>query len=303
MKRGRFGGIWSPMPTPLDAGGSVDVGRLRTLVDHLVEGGIDGLLPLGTSGEFALLTREEKKTVMETVVAGAAGRVPVVVGISDTSLADSVALAGLAEDAGADAVIATPPYYYTTDQEGIYRYYAELHRRIALPLMVYNIPEWTHDFVSPEVVARLSAEGAIVGMKYTEYNLFNLLKFIEAAKGRISIFTGSDAMAWTNLEFGGSGAIIGVANLAPRTAASIYDEFVKGDAEAARKAQVRLLPAIEAEGVGHFPAGLKEAMRLVGMPVGNVKNELYRLTDEERARVKRLMDEAGLTGGSVEGGA
>ena len=134
----------------------------------------------------------------------------------------------------------------------------------------------------------------IVGMKYTEYNLLNLLRFLKVAGKRIAIFAGSDAMTFTNLEFGGSGGVIGVANVAPKLASSVFDEFKHGNLEAARLAQSKLLPVIEAISVGRFPAGLKEAMRMVGMRVGGVKSPLQSLTGEERNSVAAFLRESGL---------
>ncbi len=257
-------GIVAPMATALAPDGHIDEKRTRILVDFLIDGGIDALFPLGTSGEFALLNDEERRTVIRTVVDQTNGRVPVLAGVSDTSLANVVAHAKDAKDSGAD------------------------------PLFVYNIPEWTHLYVPPRVIQLLAEKRVIVGMKYTEYNLLNLLRFIKAAGDRISILTGSDAMAFTSLEFGGNGGVIGVANVAPRLASSVFDEFKSGDFEAARQAQMRLLPVIEAIGIGRFPAGLKEAMRLIGMPVGSVKKPLQSLTIGEKEEVAGFLREAGM---------
>lgn len=282
------------MPTPLAKDGSIDKGGIRTLVDFLIDGGIDGLFPLGTSGEFALLTQEERRAVVDTVVDRANGRVPVFAGVSDPSTENIVRFSADARDAGVDGVIATPPYYYTTTNEALYKHFKLISEKVDLPLMIYNIPEWTHVFIPPEVVRPLAEEKRIVGMKYTEYNLLNLLRFITDVGEKIAIFTGSDAMAYTNLEFGGSGAIIGAANVAPKIAAKIYDGYRSGDFKSARDAQLKLLPLIQAIGIGKFPAGLKETMKLIGIPVGDVKEPLPRLSDEEVRLVKYYLREAGL---------
>jgi 4-hydroxy-tetrahydrodipicolinate synthase len=282
------------MPTPLAKDGSVDRGCIRTLVDFLIEGGIDGLFPLGTSGEFALLSREERRVVVAAVVDQANGRVPVFAGVSDPSTENVVRFSADAKDAGADGVIATPPYYYSTTNEGLYNHFKLVAEEVDLPLMIYNIPEWTHIFVPPEVVGPLAEEKHIVGMKYTGYNLLNLLRFITKVGDKIAIFTGSDALAYTNLEFGGSGAIIGVANVAPKTAAKIFDAYRSGNLKSARDAQLKLLPLIQAIGIGKFPSGLKETMRLVGIPVGDAKEPLPRLSDEEVRLVEQYLGEAGL---------
>jgi 4-hydroxy-tetrahydrodipicolinate synthase len=292
--KGKLEGIVAPMATALTENLRIDEKTTRRLVDFLVDGGVNGLFPLGTSGEFALLDREERKLVIQTVVDQANGRVPVLAGVSDPSLSNVIRYAKDAKEAGADAIVATPPYYFTTGEEGLYEHFETIASQGELPLFVYNIPEWTHLFVPPAVVERLADKRLIVGMKYTEYNLLNLLRFIKVARERISILTGSDAMAFTNLEFGGSGGVIGVANVAPRLASSIFDEFKRGNIEAARKSQAKLLPVIEAIGVGRFPAGLKEAMMIIGMPVGSVRKPLQPLTSVERETVAGFLREAGL---------
>lgn len=287
-------GIIAPMATPLTRDDRIDTTATRALVNFLIDGGIDGLFPLGTSGEFAMFDREERKTVVKTVVDETNGRVPVMAGVSDPSLENALAFARDAEDAGADAIVATSPYYFTTSEEGLFGHFETIARKGGLPLIVYNIPEWTHLFVPPSVIQRLVEKKLTVGMKYTEYNLLNLLRFLKTVGKRIAIFTGSDAMTLTNLEFGGSGGVIGVANVAPRLASAVFDEFKRGNLDAARKAQWNLLPIIEAISIGRFPAGLKAAMNIVGMPVGDVKRPLQGLTEAEQNTVAGFLRESGL---------
>ncbi len=289
----RLEGIWTPIPTPLTRNGRVDTDATRKLVDFHIEAGIDGLLPLGTSGEFALLQREERKTLISTVVDQAKRRVPVVAGVSDPSVENVVQLSSDAKEAGADAIIATPPYYFTTTDEGHYNHFKTISETIDLPLLIYNIPEWTHSFVTPLTVQRLADENLVVGMKYTEYNFLNLIRFLRASRNKISIFAGSDAMAYSNLEFGGSGGIIGSANVAPKIASKIFDDYKKGDLKGARDSQERLLPIIEALGVGKYPAALKEAMNLIGMPVGPLKEPLQALSIAENRIVAGLLRSGG----------
>ena len=273
--------------------GRVDTDATRRLVDFHIKAGIDGLLPLGTSGEFALLQREERKTLVDTVVDQADNRVPVVAGVSDPSIENVVQFSSDAKEAGADGVIATPPYYFTTTDEGHYHHFKTISETIDLPLLIYNIPEWTHSFVTPETVQRLADEKLVVGMKYTEYNFLNLIRFLKASRIKISIFAGSDAMAYSNLEFGGAGAIIGSANVAPKVASKIFDDYKKGDVSGARESQEKLLPIIEALGVGKYPAALKEAMNLIGMPVGPLKEPLQSLTIAEKRIVAGLLRSGG----------
>jgi 4-hydroxy-tetrahydrodipicolinate synthase len=289
----KFEGIWTPIPTPLTKHGRVDTDATRRLVDFHIEAGIDGLLPLGTSGEFALLSREEREVLVNTVVDQADSRVPVVAGVSDPSIENVVQLSSDAKKAGADAVIATPPYYFTTTDEGHYHHFKTISEAVDLPLLIYNIPEWTHSFVTPETVQSLADEKLVVGMKYTENNFLNLIRFLKESRNKISIFAGSDALAYSNLEFGGAGAIIGSANVAPRVASKIFDDYKKGNLSGARESQERLLPVITALGVGKYPAALKEAMSLIGMPVGPLKEPLQALSIAEKRLVARLLKSGG----------
>jgi 4-hydroxy-tetrahydrodipicolinate synthase len=286
-------GIWTPIPTPLTKHGKVDPEATRRLVDFHIEAGIDGLLPLGTSGEFALLSREEREVLVSRVVDQANSRVPVVAGVSDPSIENVLQLSSDAKKAGADAVIATPPYYFTTTDEGHYHHFKTISEAIDLPLLIYNIPEWTHSFVTPETVQRLADEKLVVGMKYTEYNFLNLIRFLKESRNKISIFAGSDALAYSNLEFGGAGAIIGSANVAPKVASKIFDDYKKGNLSGARESQERLLPVITALGVGKYPAALKEAMSLIGVPVGPLKEPLQALSIAEKRIVAGLLKSGG----------
>jgi len=288
----KLDGIWTPMVTPLDHSGELDITATREFVDYLIESGVDGLFPMGTTGEFALFTPQERKQVVEAVVEQANGRVPVIAGISDPSTGNILKLAADAKDAGVDGVIATTPFYYSTTQEGIYNHFRLLGGKIDLPLILYNIPEWTHTFATPQVVGRLAKDGYIVGIKYTEYNLLRLLEFIVAVEGRVPVLNGSDAMTLTNLEFGGSGAIIGVSNLAPEPASKLYDEFKRGNLGRALELQRHLLPYIEAMAVGQFPAGLKEAMRLVGRKVGEPREPVVPLLPAEKKQVEAILSRA-----------
>lgn len=280
------------MVTPLKPEGEIDLRAARDLANRLIEGGVDGLFPLGTTGEFALLTPQERNQVVKAVVDEANGRLPVIAGISDPSTGNVIKFASDAKDAGADGVIATTPFYFSSTPEGIYQHFRLLASKIDLPLILYNIPEWTHTFATPSVVGRLAREGLIAGLKYTEYNLLRLFEFIAEVKGRIPVLNGSDAMTFTNLEFGGSGAIIGVSNLAPELSSRLYDEFRRGNLKGAREFQTRLLPFIEAMGVGQFPAGLKEAMNLSGYKVGGTRDPVPPLLPTEKRAVKAILARA-----------
>ncbi len=278
------------MVTPLnDSGDGINTESVRHLVDFLIEGGIDGLFPLGTSGEFALLSDEERESMLKETIDRANGRVPVLAGVSDTSIERVIMFSKQAKDLGADAVISTPPYYYKAGPDNLYEYYRQLSGSIDIPLFIYNIPDWVGYIVPVEVIKKLAGEGLIAGMKYTDYNFLNLLDFIETCGSQIAVFTGEDSLAYSILEFGGKGAIIAVANLAPTVASSIYDHHIRKDFRAAREAQTHLIQLIKAVSMGRFPSGLKETMNLLGLNVGPVKQPLPPLNENEKLVVRNLL--------------
>lgn len=287
----KFKGIWAPLPTPFNRRGGIDKDRTKQLVVQLIDKGIDGLFPLGTSGEFALLTHREKIEISKAVIDSSKSKVPVVVGISDTCMQEVVNLGKEAKDIGADAVISTPPYYYSVGQKGIINFFETIASKIDLPIMLYNIPDFTHNLVTPETVEYLAEKEIICGMKYTQNDLSMLMRFISKCSSKISVFTGSDALALSDLQYGGAGAIMASANVLPELASSVYDNFSSGNIEGARNAQLKLLPAIQAISLGNFPAGLKYCMKLVGKDVGEVREPLEPLTDDEKKKAIALMKE------------
>lgn len=290
-------GMWSPMATPLNKNGKgINADSAKQLVNFLIENGVDGLLPLGTTGEFALLSDEERSSMLKHVIDEANGRVPIVAGVSDTSIDRVVMFSKEAKDRGADAVIAIPTYYFSTTQEYLYNYYKQISESIDIPLMIYNIPEWAGILVPPDVVKKLADEKLVVGMKYTQYNFLNLLEFLETSGKQIAIFTGSDAMVYSNLEFGGRGGVIGTTNIAPALSSSIFDKFQRKDFQGAREAQAKLLPLIKAEALGKFPSGLKHAMNLLGLEVGPAKAPLPPVTEAEKRQIEEAVKTLELTG-------
>jgi len=282
------------MPTPLDSTGEIDVKKIPELVDYLLEGGVDGLFPLGTTGEFAFLSEEERHLMIKGVVDSTNGRVPVAAGISDTSIERVIRNAKDAEQLGVDAVVATPPFYFSVGEEGIYNFVSTISNRTNIPLILYNIPDYTRNPVSVDLLRRMIDEELIVAMKYTENNLSKLIQYLRASNSRISIFNGTFALTYSCLSFGGSGSVISVANIDPKNASRIYDAFRTGRLKEAAKTQLELAKVDQILSVGVFPAAMKYAMELLGQKVGGPKPPIPPLSDSEKTIVKRLLAEAKL---------
>lgn len=286
-------GIIVPMVTPFQVGDSdsLNIQSLRALVDYLVEGGVQGLLPLGTSGEFALLDQSERIQVIEAVVDQANGRIPVIAGVSAPSTKAAVSYAKHAKDVGADAVISTGPYYFTTKESGLSKHFQSIIDAVDIPLLIYNIPGYVGYNIEASFVARLVEKNpeSIVGVKVTTYDMKILLEYAAAIGEKISVLTGADALIVPALSHGAQGAVIGIANVIPKECSLLYDNFTHGRIESARTLERTIYPLTQSIGLGTFPSALKEALRIVGLECGGVRSPLQDPTDEEKEAVRRSL--------------
>lgn len=287
-------GLIVPLLTPLNADGGLDIDMLKSHVDFLIEGGVHGLFPLGTAGEFALLSRDERLRVIKVVVERAAGKVPVYAGVADPGTDNVIDYAKAARDFGADAVVATSPYYYKTNEEGLLNHFRSIAEEAEIYLIIYNIPSWTYQSIPLSVAEKLAENELIIGMKYTTSDLYSFQKYVSVLGGKLSMLIGSDSLFYSALEFGADGAVLGGANVAPKIFAEIYNAYMRSDREASIKAQKRVLPIADIMELGTFPSSLKEAMEVIGKPLGGVRNPLMPLSNSNRVQVAESLRVVGL---------
>jgi 4-hydroxy-tetrahydrodipicolinate synthase len=283
-------GIIVPMVTPFKGthGLEVDGDALKELTDFLIENGVHGLMPLGTTGEFALLNRAERREVIRIVVERVSGRVPVIAGVSESGTDNTIALAHDAEDAGANTIIATGPYYYKTSLDGLSIHFQSILDAIKLPLMIYNIPAWTGYNIPPVVVKQLVAKNPtrLVGVKFTTNDMTLFLDYLRLLKDDLPIFVGSDALIFAALGLGAAGAVAGCANVLPNEVSSIYNYFVEGKLAQSNELQRQIEPFTQMMNLGTYPAAVKEALSMIGHHCGPVRRPLVPLTVEDREKVR-----------------
>lgn len=291
-------GIIVPILTPFRDDGSVNHEALRSLVERLVRSGVHGVMPLGTSGEFALLSHAEREEVIRTVVEAAGGRVPVIAGVSDPGTKNTVENAVRAERLGVDAVIATAPYYYHVSPEGVFEHFRTISRSVSIPVMVYNIPSYTHTTIPVATLKRIAELDNVVGMKFTTTDFQDFLEALyETRSDKFSVMIGSDSMIFQAVQAGADGAVTGLANVAPRECVEIYTRVVSGDVKGALEVQRRVYPLARAMGIGDFPAALKEAARILGYDYGVVRPPLRPLSEEQSRAVKEAVFASGINSG------
>lgn len=263
----RLNGVLVALATPLTKDGDVDEPAVERLVEHVVDGGVRGLVPLGSTGETASLEERARRSMLRATVRAANGRVPVVCGVAQTHLAAAREEVEAAAELGAAAALVAPPFYYPTDQAGVIAFYRRLAERSPLPILLYNIPQFTKVVAEPATVALLAREGVIRGIKDSsrDFEYFEAVCIATRDLPGFRVFTGSDSMLLASLAVGGAGTICGAANVAPAWVTRIYDAYTSGDLAAARRQQDELFGLVLALRAGVFPAAIKAALRLQGI--------------------------------------
>ena len=285
-----FTGAMTALVTPF-RGGEVDTRALEALVEAQIAGGIDALVPCGSTGEAATLTHEEHLAVVRAVVRVARGRVPVIAGTGSNSTAEAIRLTRGAEEAGADAALLISPYYNRPTQDGIYRHYAAVADASGLPLILYNIPGRTGSNITPDTIARLARLPNIAGVKEASGNLAQVLEIIDESGPDFGIYSGDDILTLPIMAAGGHGVIAVGANLMPRAYVELTDALLAGDLERARMQNHRLLPLMMALTLEVNPIPVKTALAMMGQCADEFRLPLTPMSPGARVRLEDVLRE------------
>lgn len=286
-------GIIPAMVTPLDRHGNVNKTSLRQLTDYLIDGGVHGLFPVGSTGEWYGLTLAQKKDIIETVIEQANGRVPVYAGTGAITTKETVALTQMAASVGVEAVSVLTPVFISPSQEELYQHYKTIAESVNIPVLLYNNPGKTGITLEAALVERLSKIDNILGVKDSGGNLTLTGEYIRRTDAGFAVLCGTDTLILGTLCYGGKGSITATANIVPSIPVRIYQEFVKGNLEQAREAQFELAPLRLAFSLATFPVVMKEGLRLVGIDVGTTLKPVGEMTAENRAKLKKVLEDMG----------
>lgn len=261
-------GVIAPIITPMNEDESVNEEELRRQINRLIDAGIYGIFVLGTNGEFYALSEPEKLRIIKAAVDEVKGRVPVYAGTGCVSTADTVALSRKAEELGVDALSVISPYFVNVSQDDIFRHFDTVAKAVNLPILLYNMPARTGNNISFKTLKKLGeANSNIIGAKDSSGNFDNSLRYIQETGG-MTVLAGNDSLILPTLQAGGQGAIAGWSNAFPKLMVSIYDNWAKGDLEAADKAQRMIRPFRDVMAMGNPNSVVKRAMNLLGHKVG-----------------------------------
>lgn len=305
MVNNRIRGNVAPIMTPLTPDEMVDTTSLRRHVNYLIDNGVHGIWAAGTNGEFPALTNEKRLRLIETIINEVAGRVPVIGNISAAGTQLAVNLGQSVRDMGLDGVAATPPYYFSCDQDELLTHYRYIKERVGLPLWIYNMPLNVKTVVEPATIAQLASEGSVVGVKDSSGNgeLLGQLNVL-CEQGGIDLyrFLGTQSRITAARAVGGHGVIAGISNLAPAIVSGAWEAGESGDMERAREYDAKLLAASRfqrlAKGGGiqtSAISGIKHALKVMGvLDYDTVSRPLRPLTDEEKHPIPAMLKELGL---------
>ena len=285
-------GIIAAMQTAMHEDGSINEKELRRQIDRQIEAGVDAVFCLGTNGEFYIMSMEEKLRVMEIFVDQVKGRVPVYAGTGCISTEETVSLSKKAEEIGVDVISVITPYFAAISQEELYQHYAAAAKAVSLPVVMYNIPTRTGAALAPSTVGRLAKDFSnIAGVKDSSGNFNNILQYIQATEGMdFSVLSGNDALILWTLLAGGKGGITAIANILPTIMVSIYQYYLKGDLDNAKKAQNSISKIRDCFKYGNPNSVVKCATNLIGQPVGPCRKPFGLLSEEAVKGIQETID-------------
>lgn len=285
-------GIITAMQTAMHEDGSINEEELRRQIDRQIEAGVDAVFCLGTNGEFYIMSMEEEIRVIEIFVDQAKGRVPVYAGTGCISTEETITLSKKAEEMGVDAISVITPYFAAISQEELYQHYGAVAEAVKIPVVMYNIPARTGASLAPSTVGRLAKDFSnIAGVKDSSGNFNNILQYIQATEGTdFAVLSGNDALILWTLLAGGKGGITAIANILPTVMVDIYQSYLKGDMEQAKKAQNSIAKIRDCFKYGNPNSVVKCATNLIGQPVGPCRKPFGILSEEAVKGIRETID-------------
>jgi 4-hydroxy-tetrahydrodipicolinate synthase len=284
-------GVYTALVTPMTADGALDEKALRRLVDFQIEGGVSGLVPVGTTGESPTLDGDECKRVIRTVVEQVRGRVPVIAGAGSNSTAEAVHYAKDAKEAGADATLQVTPYYNKPTTDGILGHFRAIADTVDLPLIVYNIGGRTAKNIDNPTMLELARHPNILGVKEASGDIGQIMELIAKKPADFTVLSGDDNLVFPILALGGMGVISVASNLVPQQMSRFVAAALKGDWNAARKMHYELLPLFKAMFIETNPIPIKAALAMKGMITETYRLPMCALTPKNRESLHATLKE------------
>ena len=290
-------GIVVPIVTPVTADGRFNEAAYRDLIEYLAENGIHGVFPFGTTGEFYAFDLGFYTHILEVTKDAVRGRMDIYAGANDITTKGAANIAKAVEKVGGiDALSVLTPMFVSQTQYEVSEYYREIASETGLPIIIYNNKPKTNVTVEPVTVAKLAEIDNIIGVKDSTGDMTNTEEYLRLTRGipGFHVMMGRDTLIYAALCYGAAGAIASCANVAPRIAVDIYENFKAGKFAEALDAQFKLSALRIATNKGTFPVTLKEALKLIGHDCGDCVKPIQPLSDAQRAELREVLVGMGL---------
>jgi 4-hydroxy-tetrahydrodipicolinate synthase len=294
-------GIVPPLVTPLLDNETLDIAGLERLVEHVIAGGVSGMFILGTTGEAQSLSFELRAEMIRQTTAILRNRLPLFVGITDTSLSDSLRLARIAADSGADMLVSAPPYYFATGQPELAEFYESLIPQLPLPLYLYNMPVHTKVTFAPSTIRRLAADPKVRGFKDSSANGTYFQSVMHEMRDRddFSFFIGPEEMMAQVVLLGAHGGVNGGANMFPKLYVALYNAAAEGNLAKVRELQQKVMQISSTiYNVGSYGSsylkGVKCALSVLGICSDFLASPFNKFDGEHRRKIEGAIESLGL---------
>ena len=289
-------GIIPAMVTPLKPTGQINEASLRKLTNHLIDGGVHGLFPVGSQGEAFSLTFDQKREAIRIVVDETRGRVPVYAGTGTVTTREAIETTKMAQDLGVSAVSVITPYFMVPSQKELIAHYLAIAKACPnLLILLYSNPDRTQVPFPTTTVLELAAIDNIIGVKDSSGDMSMTGEYIRLTRGMdFHVLMGRDTLIYAALCYGAAGSICATGNVDPRVPVEIYEAFIAGDHQRALDAQFRLAPLRLAFGLGTFPVVIKEALTMIGIDAGPAVPPIGPMTPENREKLRKVLVDMGM---------
>jgi len=286
-----FSGAYTAIITPFDKDGRIDEDGFRQNIKFQIKEGIDGIIPVGTTGECPTVTEKEHEHIIDLSVEAAKGKIKVIAGTGSNSTDEAIHYTKYAKDAGVDAVLLVSPYYNKPTPEGMYQHFKKIAGAVDIPQIMYNVPGRTGKNMDAETTLRLSKVKNIVGIKEASCDLEQIMKILRDAPKEFQVLSGEDSWTWPMMCLGAKGVISVASNAAPRMTAEMVHKYQKGEFLASRELHYKLYDLFKVIFVESNPGPIKAAMEMMGMPAGKPRLPLVEPTDASKDKIRKVLQE------------
>ena len=286
----KLNGTATALVTPFTESGAVDFDALGKLIEYQIRGGVEAVVPCGSTGESATMTHEEKIDVIRYTIERVEGRVKVIAGTGSNDTRATIGLTREARDAGVDAVLLVGPYYNKPTQEGHVRHYAAVADAVDIPIIIYNVPGRTGSNMSAETQLRIAEYSPnIIATKEASANLEQMQEILRSAPAHFSLLAGDDSLALPAIACGANGVIAVISNYAPRLFSDCIRYALNGNFSEARRIQFELLPLMKLNFIESNPIPVKFILAAKGMISENYRLPLTNLADQNKDRIREAL--------------